>query len=234
MLEHSIIQPSRSPWDSPIVAVLKKDGGTQLCIDYQQLNAVTLKDAYPLPHIADTLEALKESKYFSTMDLSSGYWQVSVDPNNQHKTAFTSHKGFFEFRVLPFGLCNAPVMFERLMEFVLASLIGTSCLVYLDDIAIFSRTFEERISCQTEVLTRLRQAGLKLKSTQCFLFRQEIIYLGHIISKEGIATDPSKTAAMDKINKNIQELKQFIGFASYYRCFIPTFAEIAAPLHCLT
>lgn len=236
MLEQGIIRPSRSPWASPIVAVPKKDGGTRLCVDYRQLNAVTLKDAYPLPHIADTLEALSGAKYFSTMDLSSGYWQVGVHPDDQHKTAFTSHRGLFEFRVLPFGLCNAPATFERLMEFVLAGLIGTSCLVYLDDIVVFSRTFEEHISRLTEVLTRLRQAGLKLKPGKCFLFRREIVYLGHVVSKEGIATDPSKTAAMDKYPppKNVQELKQFIGFASYYRRFIPKFAEIASPLHRLT
>ena len=199
-----------------------------------------LKDYFPAPTtqnpIADTLEALSGSKYFSTMDLSSGYWQVGMHPKDQYKMAFTSHRGLFEFRVLPFGLCNAPATFERLMEFVLAGLIGTSCLVYLDDIVIFSRTFEEHLSRLTEVLTRLRQAGLKLKPAKCFLFRKEIIYLGHVVSKEGIATDPSKTAAMDQYPtpKNIHELKQFIGFASYYRRFIPKFAEIAAPLHRLT
>ncbi len=122
------------------------------------------------------------------------------------------------------------------MEFVLAGLVGTSCLVYLDDIVIFSRTFEEHISHLTDVLTRLRQAGLKLKPTKCFLFRQGITYLAHVVSNEGIATDSSKTAAMDKYPppKNVQELKQFIGFASYYRRFVPKFAERASPLHRLT
>ena len=141
--------------------------------------------------------SLSGSKYFSTMDLSSGYWQVGVHPNDQHKTAFISHRGLFEFRVLPFGVYNAPATFERLMEFVLADLIGTSCLVYIDDIVIFSHIFEEHISRLTEVLTRLHQAGLKLKPGKCFLFGREIIYLGHVVLKEGIATDPSKTAAMD-------------------------------------
>ena len=170
------------------------------------------------------------------MDLSSGYWQVGVHSNDQHKTAFTSHRGLFKFRVLPFGLCNAPATFERLMKFVLAGLIGTSCLVYPDDIVIYSRTFEEHISHLTEVLMRLRQAGLKLKPGKCFLFRQEIVYLGHVVSKEGNATNPSKTAAMDKYPppNNVQELKQFIGFASYYRCFILKFTEIVSPLHRLT
>ena len=236
MLDNGIIEPSRSPWSSPIVVVPKKDGGIRFCVDYRRLNSVTIKDAYPLPQISDTLESLAGAKFFSTLDLASGYWQVGMHPDDQHKTAFASHRGLFEFKVLPFGLCNAPATFERLMEFVLAGLIGTSCLVYLDDIVIFSRTFEEHLARLREVLCRLRDAGLKVKPSKCFLFREEIAYLGHVVSAHGISTDPKKTEAIQDYPapQNIQEVRRFVGFASYYRRFIPNFAELAAPLHQLT
>ena len=260
MLDNGIIEPSRSPWSSPIVVVPKKDGGIRFCVDYRQLNSVTIKDAYPLPQISDTLESLAGAKFFSTLDLASGYWQVGMHPDDQHKTAFASHRGLFEFKVLPFGLCNAPATFERLMEFALAGLIGTSCLVYLDDIVVFSRTFEEHLARLREVLYRLRDAGLKVKPSKCFLFRKEIAYLGHVVSAHGISTDPKKTEAIQDYPaprnmsahgistdpkkteaiqdypapRNIQEVRRFVGFASYYRRFIPNFAELAAPLHQLT
>ena len=160
---------------------------------------------------------------------------MGVHPDDRHKTAFTSHRGLFEFHVLSFGLCNAPATFERLMEFVLAGLIGNSCLVYLDDIVIFSHTFGDHLAHLTEVFSRLKQASLKPKPSKCFLLRDEIAYLGHRVSKNGIATDPNKTEAIEKYPPptNAQEVKQFIGFTSYRR-FIPRFAEIASPLHRLT
>ena len=170
------------------------------------------------------------------MDLASGYWQVGMHPEDQHQPAFASHRVLSEFKVLPFGLCSAPETFERLVEFVLAGLIGTSCLVYLDDILIFSRTFEEHLVRLCEVLCRLKDAGLKIKPSKCFLFREEIGYLGHIVSAQGISTHPKKTEAIQDypVPQNIQEVRRFVGFASCNGRFIPNFAELAAPLHQLT
>jgi len=136
MLGRAVIQPSSSPWASPVVLVPKRDGSFRFCIDYRKVNAVTRKDAYPLPRVDDTLDTLAGSKWFSALDLLSGYWQVEVNPEDREKTAFCTHEGLFEFRVMPFGLCNAPATFQRLMDAVLAGLQWSSCLVYLDDIVI--------------------------------------------------------------------------------------------------
>ena len=145
MLQDDIIQPSNSPWASPIVLVQKKDGSIRMCVDYRKLNVVTRKDAYPLPRIDDTLDTLSGSKWFSRLDLISGYWQVEVNKEDREKTAFCTHERLFEFKVMPFGLCNAPATFQRLMNLVLAGLQWSSCLVYLDDIIILGRDFEEHL-----------------------------------------------------------------------------------------
>ena len=146
MLGRNVIQPSNSPWASPVVLVPKKDGSLRFCVDYRRVNAVTRKDAYPLPRVDDTLDTLSGSKWFSTLDLLSGYWQVEVDPEDREKTAFCTHEGLFEFRVMPFGLCNAPATFQRLMNAVLAGLQWSSCLVYIDDLVIPGKTFLEHLA----------------------------------------------------------------------------------------
>ena len=192
MLCDDIIQPSKNPWGSPIVLVRKKDGSIRMCVDYRKLNGVTRKDAYPLPPIDDTLDTLSGSKWFSTLDLISGYWQVEVNEKDREKMAFCSHEGLFEFNVMPFGLCNAPATFQRVMNLVLAGLQWSSCLVYLDDIIILGRNFEEHLKQIRAVLERLRMAGLKLKPAKCNFFKQEVQYLGHIVSANGISTDPTK------------------------------------------
>ena len=139
MQEKDVIQPSSSAWASPIVLVQKKDGSARFCVDYRKLNAVTIKDAYPLPRIDDTLDTLAGSKWFSTLDLLSGYWQVEMSQRDSHKTAFCTPQGLFEFKVMPFGLCNAPATFQRLMDLVLAGLQWSRCLVYLDDVIFFGK-----------------------------------------------------------------------------------------------
>jgi hypothetical protein len=155
MLDKGIISPSSSPWASPVVLVRKKDGTIRFCVDYRELNKVTFQDAYPLPRIDDSLDALSGSRWFSSLDLASGYWQVEMDRNDRSKTAFTTGTGLYEYNVMPFGLCNAPGTFERLMELVLSGLHWQTCLVYLDDILIFAPTFEEHFSRLSKVSDRL-------------------------------------------------------------------------------
>lgn len=236
MLKEEIIQPSTSPWASSIVMVKKKDGSNRFCVDYQWLNDVTIKDTYPLPRVDESLDQLRGSKWFSCLDLNSGYWQVETDAKDREKTAFTSRRGLFEFTVMPFGLCNAPATFERLVETVLAGLHWEICLIYLDDIIVTGITFEEMVRNLSTVFKRLQEAGLKLKPRKCTLFAREVEFLGHIISEEGIKTDPKKTTCVEKwpTPKNVNEVRAFVGLCSYYRRFIHKFSETAKPLHKLT
>ena len=236
MVKENIIKPSTSPWASSIVMVKKKDGSSMFCVDYRKLNDVTIKDAYPLPRVDESLDQLSGSKWFSCLDLNSGYWQVEMDPLDAEKTAFTSRKGLYEFTVMPFGLCNAPATFERLMETVLAGLHWQICLIYLDDVIVIGKSFEDMIKNLGVVFERLQQSGLKLKARKCQLFGKEVEFLGHIISEKGVETDPSKTQCIEMwpTPKNVKDVRAFIGLCSYYRCFVYRFSEIAKPLHKLT
>ena len=171
MLTGGQIEASDSPWLSPVVLVTKKDGGGgRFSVDYRRLNDVTVKDAYPLSRIYDTLDMLAGKQWFSTLDLASGYWQVSLSQEARTKTAFTTHSGLFQFRVMPFGLCNAPATFERLMDRVLQGLRWSRCLVYLDDNISFGSTFDDALASLTLISERLRSYGLQLKSTECVPF----------------------------------------------------------------
>ena len=236
MLKQGVIQPSTSAWASPLVLVPKKDGNLRFCVDYRRVNAITKKDVYPLPRIDDILDTLGQAHYFSTLDLASGYWQIEMDPATKDKSAFTTHAGLFEFERMPFGLCNAPATFQRLMQAVLAGMEWKFCFVYLDDILVCSRTLEEHLDHLQQVFNRLRKAGLTLKPKKCSFLQDQVIYLGHVISSKGIAPDPAKTQKVKDfpVPTDITKLKQFLGLASYYRRFIPGFAKLAHPLHSLT
>ena len=236
MLQRNIIQRSTSPWASPIVLVKKKDSTFRFCADYRKVNSLTRKDAYPLPRINDTLDTLAGSKWFTTLDLLSGYWQVELQKEDQEKTAFCTQEGLFEFQVMPFGLCNAPATFQRLMDMVLAGLQWSHCLVYLDDVIVLGRNFEDHLANLHQVFLRFREAGLKVKPSKCELLKRKVYFLGHIVSEEGVATDPAKTAKVASWPRptSCKQVQQFVGFANYYRRFVRDFASIAKPLIRLT
>ena len=236
MLSRDVIEVSDSPWGSPIVLVKKKDGSYRYCIDYRRLNKISVKDAYPLPRPDDCFDALYGSVWFSTLDLCSGYWQVELDIEDRPKSAFITRSGLFQFKVLPFGLCNATATFERLMELVMAGLQWKICLIYLDDIIVYGKTFEQELERLKEVFLRLRKANLKLKVKKCELFQQSVSFLGHIVSKDGISADPEKVQAVKSwpSPNSVTEVRSFLGFCSYYRKFVKGFADIASPLHKIT
>ena len=236
MLSGGQIEPSESPWSAPVVLVTKKDGGTRFCVDYQKLNLATVKDAYPLPRIDDTLDMLARKRWFSTLDLASGYLQVSLSPEARCKTAFATHSGLFQFKVMPFGLCNAPATFERLMDRVLQGLRWSRCLVYLDDIISFGTTFGDSLDNLMLIFERLRSYGLQLKSTKCHLFQSYVPFLGHVVGRNGLQCDPGKIEDVKSwpVPDCLKSVQQFLGFVGYYRRFIPNFADIAEPLVALT
>lgn len=231
-----VIRPSKSPYASPVVIVAKKDGSLRLCIDYRKLNSCSTRDAFPLPRIEEALEALGQAKYFSTLDLTSGYWQVEVAEHDRHKTAFSTPMGLFEANRMPFGLQNAPSTFQRLMTCCFGDLNFTHLLIYLDDLIIFSKTFEEHLERLQLVFDRLQEHGLKLKPSKCQLVREEVQYLGHLVSAEGIRTDPEKISRVkDWVRPtNRKEVLQFLGFAGYYRRYVLGYSTLAAPLYRLT
>ena len=233
LLDTGVIRESESPWASAIVLVRKRNGDLRFCIDYRQLNQRTVKDSYALPRVQETLDFLGGAKYFSCLDLRSGYYQVEVQEEDIEKTAFTvGPLGFFECNRMAFGLTNAPATFQRLMEKCMGELNLRECLIFLDDVITHSRTVEEQLQRLRRVFQRMRENGLKLNPGKCHFFQTSINYLGHVVSAEGVSTDPEKTARIKEwpTPRNVRDVREFLGFAGYYRRFVKSFSSIARPL----
>ena len=236
MLEQGTIQPSVSAWATPVVLVKKKDGTGRFCVDYRKLNSVTRRDSHPVPHVQDTLDCLHGISYFSCLDFRSSYWQVEVDDESKLKTAFTTHNGLFEFRKMQFGLTNAPSTFQRLMHAVLRGLQYDICLVYLDDIIIFSRTFDDHLQHLNDFSAGLGMPISDLNLLSVHLHAPKRNNLGHVVFRDGIRPDPSKIKAVEEfpIPRCTKDVRSFLGLANHYRRFIKNFAAMAAPLNKLT
>ena len=236
LLEKGFIQPSSSPWGSPILFVNKKDGGFRLCVDYRALNKVTVKNSYPLPRIDDIFDQLTGAKFFSKIDLRSGYHQIRLHKDSIPKTAFRTRYGLFEFTVLPFGLTNAPSTFMSLMNDVFHECLDKFVIIYLDDILIFSPTFEEHLHHLKTVLELLRRHKLYGKQSKCAFCLPSVEYLGHVLSDMGITVESSKIDAIDQwpIPKCKTEVQSFLEMVNFYRRFIKNCAHIARPLTQLT
>ena len=239
MLDQGVIRESTSSWSFP-VCIVPKIGTNEyrFAIDFRRLNQISARDNFPLPNISDTFDSLGMSKpkYFTTLDLASGYWQIDVDEASKDKTAFITQDGLFEFNSMPFGLHNAPSTFQRAMQEVLRGLNWKFVLVYLDDIIIYSSTFSEHLQHVRQVFDRLRKSGLKLKAKKCNFGQRQVKFLGHIVSEEGVATDPAKLEIVKNYPTPVKvaEVRSFLGFVGYYRKFIKDFCKIARPLSDLT
>ena len=237
MLDAGVIRPSNSPWCNAVVLVRKKDGSLCFCIYFRKLNSLNVKDSHPLPRICETLESLAGAAHYSTFDMNSGFWQVPMDEESKQYTAFTlGSMGLYECESMPFGLCNAPPTFQRLMYNCLGELNLTYCLIYLDDVIVFSDMPEEHLRRMGVVFNRLHEHGLKLKPSKCEVFKSEINYLAHHVSQKGVL--PSKknleSIAQCPPPDSYTKVKSFVGLVGHYRHFIKGFAKIAAPLYDLT
>ena len=233
MVENGIIQPSSSEWAAAPVIVKKKDGKYRYCIDYRSLNKVSRRDSYPLPLIEECLDALADNHFFSTLDMASGYWQVLIDPRDRHKTAFITKYGLYEHVRLAMGLCNSPATYQRIMTYVLQNMLWKNVLVYLDDIIILGRTFEEHRCVLESVLQRFREHNLKFKPKKCELFRTEVDFLGRRVGRNGISIPEAKIKSVLEwpVPVTKTDLESFLGFINYHRDFIEALADKAAPLY---
>ena len=237
MLDLGVIRKSESPYSSNVVLVRKPDGRIRFCIDFRRLNQITIKDAYALPRIDQTLDALNGAQWFSKLDLRSGFWQVDLAEEDKHKTAFSvGNLGFYECNRMPMGLANSPATFQRLMESCMGEAHLTNCLIFFDDILVFSKTLEEHFRRLDLVLEKIEDAGLKIRLDKTELLQRSVKYLGHVVSADGVHTDPDKVRCVQEwpVPKNIKELQSFLGFCGFYRRFCKDFSKIARPLHDLT
>ena len=237
MEKHGIIKPSNSEWHSPVVLVRKKNNTFRFACDYRALNKITVPMSFPLPRLESVFDALGEANanYFTSLDLMSGFWQMELDEESREKAAFITQRGVYEWTRMPFGLTNAPISFQTLMSRVLRGLNWKSVLVYVDDVLIFSKSFDEHLQHLEQVFQRLKQANLKLQPEKCHFAVRKLKFLGHVISRDGIEVDPEKTQAVSQvpIPKTQKQIRSFLGMANYYRRFIKDFSTIASPLNSL-
>jgi hypothetical protein len=235
LMDKGYVQESKSPYGAPVLFVKKKDGTMRMCVDYRALNKITIKNKYPLPRIDELLDRLLGAKYFSKIDLRSGYWQVRIADQDVHKTAFRTRYGHYEFLVMPFGLTNAPATFMHLMQQTLRKFLDDFVIVFIDDILVYSKTFEDHSKHLRLVLQVLREKQLYAKLSKCEFFQREIGFLGHVINKNGIKMESSKVNAVTNwpVPKNVHELRSFLGLAGYYRRFVKDFSMIASSLTAL-
>lgn len=237
MIERDIVQPSVSPWSSPVLLVKKSSGDYRLCFDGRKINSVTVKDAYPLPRVDSILNKLRDAKFLSSIDLKSAFWQIPLHKNSCEKTAFSvPGRGLFEFKRMAFGLCNAPQTLQRLMDNILGPELEPNVFVYLDDCIIVTQTFEEHLCILYEVLNRLEKAGLTINFEKCEFCRPSLKYLGYLVDCRGLRTDPDKVSAIVEFPRptTVTEVKRFMGILGWYRRFVPNFASLAAPINDLT
>lgn len=233
MIQLGVIEPSNSPWSSPVVIVRKKDGKPRFCIDFRKVNEVSERDAYPLPYINAILDKLRKARYISSIDLKQGYWQIPLTPDSKPITAFTvPGRGLFQFRVMPFGLHSAPATFQRLLDRIIGPDMDPHAFAYLDDIIVLGETFEGHLTNLREVFRRLRVANLQLNPEKCQFCRKSLKYLGHVVTAEGIKTDPEKVESIQKFPtpRTVRDVRRFLGMASWYRRFVPAFSQIVTPL----
>ncbi|UYV61460.1 K02A2.6-like, partial [Cordylochernes scorpioides] len=236
LLEHKLIRTSDSPWAFPVVMVPKKDGNKRMCIDYRRLNEITLDARQPLPHIQDMFDRLHGSRFFSTLDVAWGYWQIEMDPQSIQKTAFVTNDGHYEFLVMPFGLKNAASTFQRIIQHILDELLWKGTCSFQDDILVYTKTWQEHIELLSKVFDKLRQYNMKLKLSKCIFGRTEVKYLGHIISHNQLEPDPGKVKSIQDFPRpdTVKKVRQFMGLANYYRKFVKDFSKISFPLVRLT
>jgi len=232
MIRNGQIERSNSKWAAPMVIVRKKDGTIRVCIDYRELNKVTVKDVSLIPNIDELLEHLEGATIFSSLDLASGYYQVPMALDSRDKTAFSTPNGLYEFKVMPFGLTGAPATFQSMMNRILGDYVNKFVLTYLDDVCIYSSTFEEHQKHIRLVFDRLRKANLQIRLSKCTFAQRELVYLGHVISGNGIKTNPEKVTAVSNFATptTVTNIQEFLGMASYYRRFIENFSLIAEPM----
>ncbi len=235
MLEAGIIRPSRSPWAAPMLLVHKKDGSMRPVVDYRRLNKVTKRDPFPMPLVDDMIDQLASARYITTLDLTKGYWQVPVEPRDVEKTAFVTTFGKYEFLMMPFGLMGAPAVFQRLMNTLFGDALDHAA-AYIDDVVIFSPSWNHHLTHLSDALDRIQKAGLTLKAVKCQIAQEECNFLGHVVGRGKVRPEQAKIEAIQAFRtpKTKRDVRAFLGLAGYYRKFVSNFSTIAHPLTELT